>query len=112
MPNQLASILVCLLILEIASAAPPTRKFDAAGAPTFMRLDGKTAVNPATDVDGNFLIGPEYTPAPEGKIIAGVPQGKVQQFTMHSKDGNLFNPGIAREVFGKVDPDNPKTLIV
>ena len=76
MPNQFASILVCLLILEIASAAPPTRKFDATGAPTFIRLDGKTAVNPATDVDGNFLIGPEYTPAPEGKIIEGVPQGK------------------------------------
>ena len=116
MSNQrisvLAPFLVCFFILEIASAAPPTRKFDATGAPTFIRLDGKSAVNPAPDVDGNFLIGPEYTPAPEGKVIEGVPQGKIQQFTMNSKDGKLFNPGIAREVFGKVDPDNPKTLIV
>ena len=116
MSNQrisvLAPFLVCFFILEIASAAPPTRKFDATGAPTFIRLDGKSAINPAPDVDGDFLIGPEYTPAPEGEIIEGVPQGKIQQFTMNSKEGKLFNPGIAREVFGKVDPDNPKTLIV
>src|SRR5258708_3030795 len=29
-----------------------------------------------------------------------------------SKETKLFNPGIARKVFGKVDPKNPKTLIV
>ncbi|MBT4694657.1 MAG: hypothetical protein HOB73_15075, partial [Planctomycetaceae bacterium] len=61
MSNQrmsvLAPILLCFFSLEIASAAPPTRKFDAAGAPTFIRLDGDSAANPAPDVDGNFLIG-------------------------------------------------------
>ncbi|MEI2677155.1 MAG: hypothetical protein V9G29_04445 [Burkholderiaceae bacterium] len=31
---------------------------------------------------------------------------------MESKDCKLFNPGIARDVFGTVDPNNPKTLIV
>ena len=29
-----------------------------------------------------------------------------------SKETKLFNPGIARKEFGKVDPNNPKTLIV
>ena len=45
-------------------------------------------------------------------MVEGVPQGKVKQFTIDSKETKLFNPGIARKVFGKVDPNNPKTLIV
>ncbi|MFT5466813.1 MAG: enterochelin esterase family protein [Verrucomicrobiales bacterium] len=93
-------------------ADPPTRPFDAPGAPEFIRLDGKPGVNPPADADGNFLIGPEYLPAPERKIVDGVPQGKVHQFSIDSKDGTIYNPGIARKVFGKVDPENPKTLIV
>ena len=91
---------------------PPTRKFDGPGAPKFVRLDAKPGLNPPLNVDGNFLIGPEYLAAPENKVVDGVPQGKVQQFSIDSKETKLFNPGIAREVFGTVDPDNPKTLIV
>jgi enterochelin esterase-like enzyme len=91
---------------------PPTRPFDAPGTPKFTRLDGKPGVNPPADADGDFLVGPEYVPAPELKVVEGVPQGKVQQFTIDSKDCKLFNPGIARDVFGTVDPNNPKTLIV
>ena len=92
--------------------APPTRKFDAPGAPKFVRLDQKPGQNPPLDVDGNFLIGPEYSSAPENKVIDGVPQGKIKQFTIDSKDTKLLNPGIARKVFGTVDPNNPRTLIV
>ena len=91
---------------------PPVRLFDAPGAPTFTRLDGKPGVNPPSDAYGDFLIGPEYVAAPERKVVEGVPQGKVEQFTLNSKDGTLLNPGIARKVFGTVDPNNPKTLIV
>jgi iron(III)-enterobactin esterase len=95
-----------------ARPTPPTRAFDAPGAPKFTRLDGKPGVNPPATADGNFVIGPEYLPAPEEKVVPGVPQGKVQQFSLSSKDCKRFNPGIAREVFGTVDPKNPKTLIV
>jgi len=91
---------------------PPTRKFDAPGAPKFERLDAKAGLNPPLDVDGDFLIGPEYAPAAENNVVDGVPQGKVQQFTIDSKETKLLNPGIARKVFGTVDPNNPKTLIV
>ena len=91
---------------------PPTRSPDAAGAPKFTRLDGNAGANPPVNAVGNFVIGPDYVPAPELKAVEGVPQGKVQQFTMSSKDSKFFNPGIAREVFGTVDPKNPKTLIV
>ena len=91
---------------------PPTRPFDAPGTPKFTRLDGMPGANAPTDVDGDFLVGPDYLPAPELKVQEGVPQGKVVQFSMDSKECKLFNPGIARDVFGTVDPNNPKTLIV
>jgi hypothetical protein len=42
----------------------------------------------------------------------GVPQGKVEQFEIDSNQTKIFNPGIARKEFGKVDPKNPKSLIV
>ncbi len=99
-------------IISNSECAPPTRAFDAAGAPEFERLDGKTGVNPPLNSDGNFLIGPVYESAPERDLVAGVPQGRVEQFTMDSRNGKLFNPGIARKVFGRVDPGNPKTLLV
>ncbi|HRH95718.1 MAG TPA: esterase family protein, partial [Prosthecobacter sp.] len=69
---------------------PPTRAFDAPGAPKFIRLDGKPGVNPPVDAEGDFVIGPDYVAAPETKVVEGVPQGKVQQFTMESKDCKLF----------------------
>ena len=95
-----------------ASAEPPVRRFDDPGAPPFIRLDGQPGRTPPLHSSGNYVIGPEYTPAPELQIIAGVPQGKVIQFTIDSRDTKLLNPGIARNEFGRVDPNNPKTLIV
>src|SRR5438105_14618769 len=103
-------LIFTFLFTETAFAQPPVRKFDDPGSPPFKVL--KTGENPPLDVDGNFVIGREYTPAPERKAVEGVPQGKVKQFTIDSKETKLFNPGIARKVFGKVDPKNPKTLIV
>jgi enterochelin esterase-like enzyme len=103
-------ILVTILTCSSLRAAPPVRPFDAPGAPPFKVL--KKGENPPLDADGNFVIGPEYVPAPERKKVDGVPQGKVEQFTIDSKETKLLNPGIARKVFGTVDPNNPKTLIV
>jgi enterochelin esterase-like enzyme len=87
------------------SAAPSSS--DAASNPT----EGAPGANPPPNVDGNFLVGPVYVPAPELSVTAGVPQGKVEQFSMNSADSKFY-PGIGRKVFGTVDPDNPKTLIV
>jgi enterochelin esterase-like enzyme len=80
---------------------------DAASNPT----EGAPGANPPPNVDGNFLIGPVYVPAAELSVTAGVPQGKVEQFSMNSADSKFY-PGIARKVFGAVDPNNPKTLVV
>ncbi len=98
------------LVVQTAFAQPPVRKFDDPGAPTFKVL--KTGEKPSLDEDGNFVIGPDYTLARERKAAAGVPQSKIIQFSIDSKETKLFNPGIARKVFGKVDPNNPKALIV
>ena len=110
MSKPYASLLLLALFAGTAFAQPPVRKFDDAGAPPFKVL--KTGENPPLDAYDNFVIGPDYTTAPERKVVEGVPQGKVNQFTIDSKETKLFNPGIARKVFGTVDPKNPKTLIV
>lgn len=96
--------------MKLVHGKPPVRKYDDPGAPKFKKL--KPGENPPVDVTGNFVIGPDYVTAPEMKVTDGVPRGKVKQFTIDSKETKLLNPGIARKVFGKVDPKNPKTLIV
>jgi enterochelin esterase-like enzyme len=70
------------------------------------------ALPPATE-NGNFIIGPNYPPAPEMSIKEGVPQGQVYEFTMESKDSKIY-PGIAREpgTFAQPDPADPARLIV
>ena len=108
--KPLMAILITALACSHALAQPPARKFDDPGAPPFKVL--KEGENPPLDAYDNFVIGPKYVPAPERKKVEGVPEGKVQQFVIDSKETKLFNPGIARKEFGKVDPKNPKTLIV
>jgi enterochelin esterase-like enzyme len=99
---------------------PPTRAPDGPGAPRFSvpgAKPGDTAwhvapgVNPPVDVEGDWIVGPEYVPAPETKAVEGVPQGRVEQFELDSA-ASKFYPGIGRDKFGTVDPTNPRTLIV
>src|SRR6185295_12834317 len=88
---------------------PPTRAPDGEGAPKFTRV--APGGNAPVDQNGDYLIGPDYLPAVELNVVEGVPRGEVEQFTMTSADSRFY-PGIARDVFGTVDPNNPKTLIV
>jgi enterochelin esterase family protein len=90
---------------------PPTRDPNTPGYVAGKDLaDG--ALPPVT-ADGNFILGPTHTPAPEMAVKEGVPQGSVFEFTMESTDSKIY-PGIMREpnTFGKPDPDNPAKLIV
>ena len=104
------ALLITALACSSVLAAPPVRKFDDPGAPPFKVL--KDGENPPLDAIGNFVVGPKYVRAPERKKVDGVAEGTVKQFVIDSKETKLFNPGIARNEFGKVDPNNPKTLVV
>src|ERR1051325_9721823 len=61
---------------------PPTRDPKTPGFVTAKELpDGAV---PPPDVDGNFIIGPSHSPAPEMTVQEGVPQGTIINFTMSS----------------------------
>ena len=100
------AVLITALACSGPATAQPVRKYDDKGAPPFKVL--KEGENPPLDAYDNFVIGPKYVPAPERKKVDGVPEGKVQQFEIDSKETKLFNPGIARDKFGKVDPKQPE----
>lgn len=70
-------------------------------------------MNAPANVDGNFILGPTHTPAPEAMEQVSVPQGTVYTFDMESKDSKLY-PGIVREkdTCGQPDPQNTAKLIV
>ena len=69
--------------------------------------------NAPANVDGNFILGPTHTPAPEATVQDGVPHGTVVEFTMDSADSKIY-PGIARDAgtFGTPDPTDPSKLIL
>ena len=90
---------------------PPTRDPNTAG---FVRAkDLPDGTLPPIDVNGNFILGPTHTPAPEMTVQDGVPSGTIYNLTMSSADSKIY-PGIAREAgtFGTVDPDDPAKLVV
>jgi len=91
--------------------APPTRDPSAPGYVAAKPLpDGEV---PPPDADGNFVIGPTHTPAPDSIPQDGVPHGRIVEFTMVSSESRIY-PGIAREpgTFGTPDPRDPSRLIV
>jgi enterochelin esterase-like enzyme len=90
---------------------PPTRDPHTSGYVAAKELpDGSNA--PA-NADGNFILGPTHSPAPETAVHDDVPKGTVYEFTMNSADSKFY-PGIAREpnTFGTPDPADPAKLIV
>jgi enterochelin esterase family protein len=94
-----------------ARQTPPTRDPNTPGYVTAKDLPDGT--NAPANVDGNFILGPTHTPAPEMTAQEGVPQGTIINFTMESTDSKLY-PGIAREAntFGTPDPTDPAKMII
>jgi enterochelin esterase family protein len=90
---------------------PPTRDPHTPGYVDARELP--EGANAPENADGNFILGPTHTPAPEMAAQEGVPQGTVYEFTMSSADSKIY-PGIAREpnTFGVPDPADPAKLIV
>jgi iron(III)-enterobactin esterase len=95
---------------QTARPVPPTRNPHTQGYVNAKELPDGTG--PPADSDGNFLIGPTHTPAPE-MTAEELTHGAVVEFTMNSADSKYY-PGIAREkgTFGTPDPNNPAKLVV
>jgi iron(III)-enterobactin esterase len=94
-----------------ARPTPPTRDPHSPGFVTAKELpDGAV---PPPDVDGNFIIGPTHTRAPEMTVREDVPKGTIHELTMSSADSKIY-PGIAREpnTHGTPDPSDPAKMIV
>jgi hypothetical protein len=94
-----------------ARPAPPTRDPNTPGY--VMATELSDGAVPPVDAEGNFIIGPTHTPAPEMLVNTNVPHGTIYNFTMSSTDSKFF-PGIAREpgTFGIADTNDPAKLIV
>ena len=80
-----AGLLMGGLVSADERPSPPTRSYTDPGAPPFTVIKGDGTKLPI-HAEGNFVIGPDY-PAP---AIAEAPQGKLQQFTMDSKDSSFI----------------------
>src|SRR6201996_3119194 len=94
-----------------ARPTPPARDPHTAGYVHAAELpDG---ANAPADKDGNFILGPTHTAAPESVVHADVPQGTVIEFTMSSAESKFY-PGIARDPGppGTPDPNDPAKLVV
>jgi len=74
---------------------PPTRDPTSANYPRATELPDGTL--PPAGAEGNFIIGPTHTPAPETSAKEGVPRGTVTTFTLSSKDSVIYNPGLIRD---------------
>jgi enterochelin esterase family protein len=68
---------------------------------------------PSPKANGDFIVGPTHTQAPEMSRNEAVPLGTIYNFTIESKDSKLY-PGIARDAgtFGEADPNDPVKLVV
>jgi len=98
-------------VLAADPAGPPVRDPHTAGYVQATELpDGQI---PSPDVEGNFIIGPTHTPAPEMRPAADVPRGRIVTFEMSSTDSRIY-PGIMRDpgTFGTPDPIDPTKLNV
>jgi enterochelin esterase family protein len=106
----LSLFLACNVPAQTPRPTPPTRDPNTAGYVKAITLADD--IN-APITDGNFILGPTHTAAPETSAHEGVPLGTIYEFTMNSTDSKLY-PGIARDAgtFGTPDPNDPAKLIV
>src|SRR5438067_3144059 len=97
---KVEAVMTALLALTTLSFAqtqrptPPTRDPHMPGYVSARELpDGSV---PAADADGNFIIGPTHSPAPEMTPNGGTLRGTVYNFETTSADSKIY-PGIARD---------------
>ncbi len=83
--------LICTILFFAALNIHPFFAADSTPSPQTNSVMG--AAELATDVDGNFAIGPDYTDAPETRVNPDVPKGEIHHFVMDSVDSKIY-PGL------------------
>src|SRR3954452_19652102 len=83
------SVTRLLLLAAFLMVATPALAASKPASPS-----GKAA-DVGAEGDGEHVIGPDYTDAPELKVKEGVPKGTIHEFTMNSEDSKMY-PGIAK----------------
>ncbi|MBV9785676.1 MAG: esterase family protein [Acidisphaera sp.] len=92
--NPSAPFFIDLTGLDL-STAPPTRNPANPNYPPATALpDGQL---PSIYADGNYIIGPTHTAAPETVVQNGVPKGTVYTLTMSSNQSVIYKPGMIRD---------------
>jgi enterochelin esterase family protein len=80
-----------------AGARPPAPKRDPLAAGYVQATELPDGQVPPLEAEGNFIIGPTHTPAPEMSPVGGdAPKGTVHKFTLRSTESKFY-PGIARD---------------
>ena len=107
----LALVSCGVLVQSPTKPGPPARLPHQAGF--VAATDLADGVLPPPGKDGNFVLGPTHTPAPETQVQEAIPHGTIVEFELHSADSKLF-PGILREpgTHGEPDPADPAKLVV
>jgi iron(III)-enterobactin esterase len=67
----------------------------------FVFVSCATTHSVSSEGDGNFIIGPNYSPAPELTPHANVPRGAIHEFTMESTESKIY-PGLTGPYHRKV----------
>jgi hypothetical protein len=91
--NPAAPFYIDLTGLNFATN-PPTRDPHNANYPLATSLPDGTL--PSITAQGNFIIGPTHTPAPE-TVVQNVPHGAIYTFSMTSEQSKIYNPGMVRD---------------
>jgi iron(III)-enterobactin esterase len=93
-----------------ARPEPPSRDPHSPGYVQARELPDGTV--PPSDQDGDFIIGPTHSPAPE-MTAQDLTHGSIVEFTMSSADSKYY-PGIARDkgTFGTTTPNDQAKLVV
>lgn len=102
-----------------APAPAPAPASAAAPAPNQGARKGKAPARPYAAVPSpaqttdnvEFVIGPDYTEAPEFKLRPEVPKGRLVDFTMKSEESKIY-PGISRSQPGVVPYSRRVTIYV
>lgn len=109
---------VCVLFAagSLVAADAPVAAPATAPAPTAKKkappLPLSDVPSPATTSDNvEFVIGPDYTYAPETKVREDVPKGKTYDFVMKSEESKIY-PGISKTQPGVVPYTRKVTVYV